>query len=182
MEIDESTTMETDEHITMPPPSSTDPVSSTEINGYELSCQIPPLKRKRDEDPTTEEPMVKKPKTSGKCDRKKTKCQKSDKDSQTSILVRAYSRRGDDAHIGEAKIGLDFNGGLVIERIAEKLQAKGTLRIIYPRNRYLYDPLSRVVVCREEIEEMQDADGVLLVTFSQNYSRPRAKRPIIEFL
>jgi hypothetical protein len=50
MEIDESTTMETDEHITMPPPSSTDPVSSTEFNDYQLSCQIPPLKRKRDEE------------------------------------------------------------------------------------------------------------------------------------
>ena len=71
--------------------------------------------------------MVKKPKTSGKCDRKKKKCQKSDK--ETSILVRAYSRRGDDAYIGEAKIELDLNGGLVIEHIAEKLQAKGTLRV-----------------------------------------------------
>ena len=49
MEVDESTTMETDERIAMPPPSSTDPVRSTEINGYELSCQIPLLKRKRDE-------------------------------------------------------------------------------------------------------------------------------------
>ncbi len=71
--------------------------------------------------------MVKKPKTSGKCDRKKKKCQKSYK--ETSIFVRAYSRRGDDAHIGEAKIGLDPNGGLVIEHIAEILQAKGRLRV-----------------------------------------------------
>jgi hypothetical protein len=45
------------------------------------------------------------------------------------ILIRAYSRRTDDTHIGEAKVALDTNGNLPIEHIAENLQLKGTLRV-----------------------------------------------------
>jgi hypothetical protein len=40
-----------------------------------------------------------------------------------------------------------------------------------------------MIVCQEEIEELQDADGVLMVTFNQNYSKKmRPKRHVIEFL
>jgi hypothetical protein len=38
-------------------------------------------------------------------------------------------------------------------------------------------------VRQEEIEELQDANGVLMVTFNQSYSkRVRPKRNVIEFL
>jgi hypothetical protein len=38
-------------------------------------------------------------------------------------------------------------------------------------------------VHQEEIEELQDSDGVLMVTFNQNYSKQaRLKQHVIKFL
>lgn len=50
-------------------------------------------------------------------------------DKKNSILVRAYSRRGDDTHISEAEVEMDSTGNLVVEHIAEKLKLKGILRV-----------------------------------------------------
>ena len=40
-----------------------------------------------------------------------------------------------------------------------------------------------MIVHQEELQELQDSDGILMVTFNQNYSkRLRVKRHVIEFL
>lgn len=50
-------------------------------------------------------------------------------DKKNSILVRAYSKRGDDTHISEAEVKVDSTGNLAVEHVAEKLKLKGTLRV-----------------------------------------------------
>ena len=39
-------------------------------------------------------------------------------------------RWGDDTHIREAEVEMDFTGDLAIEHVAKKLKLKGILRII----------------------------------------------------
>ena len=51
------------------------------------------------------------------------------------------------------------------------------------RNHYLYEPVSPHIVSWDEIEELKDFSGALMVTFNEAYSKPqRAKRNIIEFM
>ena len=50
-------------------------------------------------------------------------------DKKNSILVRAYSRRGDDTHISEAEVKINSTGDLVVEHVAEELKLKGILRV-----------------------------------------------------
>ena len=53
----------------------------------------------------------------------------SESDKKNSILVRAYSRRGDDKHISEAEVNIDSTGELAVEYVAEELKLKGILRV-----------------------------------------------------
>jgi hypothetical protein len=131
----------------------------------------------------------------------KAKKQKINSDGR-SILVRAFARRGEEFHVAEAEITLDSDGAFAVDYVAAKLLLKGTLyvseyhipfgrqdthsthwQIIHPRNHYLYEPVSPHIVSWDEIEELQDFSGVLMVTFNETYSKvQREKRNIIEFI
>jgi hypothetical protein len=115
-----------------------------------------------------------------------------------SILVRAFTRRGEESHVAEAEITLDSDGAFGVDYVAAKLLLQGTLyvsdisfgrqkdthstQIIHSRNHYLYEPVSPHIVSWDEIKELQDFNGVLMVTFNKAYSKAqREKQNIIEF-
>lgn len=94
---------------------------------------------------------------------------------------------------------LDSDGAFAVDYAAAKLLLKGTLyvsdipfgrqkdthstQIIHPRNYYLYEPVSPHIVSWDEIEELRDFSGVLMVTFNGAYSKAkREKRNIVEFV
>ena len=98
----------------------------------------------------------------------------------------------------EAEITLDSDGAFGIDYVSAKLLLQGTLyvsdisfgrqkdthlaQIIHPRNHYLYEPVSPHIVSWDEIEELQDFSGVLMVTFNKAYLKAqREKQNIIEF-
>ena len=117
-----------------------------------------------------------------------------------SILVRAFDKRGEEElHVAEAEIKLDSDGAFAVDYVAAKLLLSGNLyvsdipfcrqqdthstQIIHPRNRYLYEPVSLHMVSCDEIEELQDFNGVLMVTFNEAYSKARrGKRNTVEFM
>jgi hypothetical protein len=71
---------------------------------------------------SAEEPKAKEPKA------KKQRIDKKYSDSR-SILVRAFSRRGDEFHVAEAEIKLDSDGAFAVDYVAAKLLLKGTLYV-----------------------------------------------------
>jgi hypothetical protein len=50
-------------------------------------------------------------------------------DKKNSILVRAYSRRGDNTHISEAEVKINPTGNLAVGHVAEELKLEGILRV-----------------------------------------------------
>ena len=101
--------------------------------------------------------------------------------------------------MGEAEITLDSDGAFAVDYVAAKLLLNGNLyvsdipfcrqqdthstQIIHPRNHYLYEPVSSHIVSWDEIEELQDFNGVLMVTFNEAYSKAqRGKRNTVEFM
>jgi hypothetical protein len=110
---------------------------------------------------------------------KKGKINKKYSDART-ILVRAFNRRGEEFHVAEAEITLDSDGAFAVDYVAAKLLST---QIIHPRNHYLYEPVSSHIVSWDEIKELQDFDGVLMVTFNKAYSKAqRARRNTVEFM
>jgi hypothetical protein len=129
---------------------------------------------------------------------KKQKINKKHSDGRT-IVVRAFDRRGEEIHVAEAEITLDSDGAFAVDYVAAKLLLNGNLyvsdmpfcssknthstQIIHPRNHYLYEPVSSHIVSWDEIKELQDFSGVLMVTFNKAYSKTqRARRNTVEFM
>ena len=81
-----------------------------------------------------DEPQAKRSRMKRKCNRRSTTAGTGEEshlesDKKNSILVRAYSRQGDDTHLSKAKVEMDSTGNLVVEHVAEKLKLTGILHV-----------------------------------------------------